>query len=177
VNLLLLVVGDASPETIRRVLERGPWQVHVVAPTVVGALDWLATADDDAHMRAELRAHDAEQALDGLVPVTSAAGDVDPVTATADALGVFPATEIVVTGAAADSELERALAVFGLPVRRIGPPPGRRAQVNKRIRALAGGRDAGSVFALVVGMNVALMVAAIALSLIVLLVLWASGVY
>ena len=109
--------------------------------------------------------------------MTSAAGDVDPVQAAADALVEFPATEIVVAGASADLDLERALARFRLPVRRIGPPPSSRARVNLRIRKLAGGRDPGALFALILGMNVALMVGAIVLSLFALFVLWLVGAY
>ena len=122
-NVLLLVVGDTSPETIRQSLAGGPWRVHVVAPTVVGPLDWLSNAEEGARLRAEVRGLEAERALEGLVPVTSAAGDVDPVQAVADALAEFPATEILVAGASADLDLERALARFRLPVRRLGPPP------------------------------------------------------
>ena len=88
-----------------------------------------------------------------------------------------PADEIIVTGSAADDGLGRALASYGLPMYRIGPPPGRRARVNAEIRELAGGRNARSVLALVVGMNVALMAAGIALSLLALLVLWLLGLY
>jgi hypothetical protein len=174
---LLLVVGDASPETLRQSLAGRPWRVHVVAPTVVGPLDWLSNAEDEARLRAEVRGLEAERALEGLVPVTSAAGDVDPVQAVADALSEFPATEILVAGASADLDLERALGVFRLPVRRIGPPPGARARVNQRIRRLASGRDPGALFGLIVGMNVALMVAAIVLSFVALFVLWLVGAY
>lgn len=176
-NVLLLVVGDTSPETIRESLASGPWRVHVVAPTVVGPLDWLSNAEEGAHLRAEVRGLEAERALAGLVPVTSAAGDVDPVQAVADALVEFPATEILVAGASADLDLERALARFRLPVRRIGPPPRARARVNLRIRKLAGGRDPGALLALILGMNVALMIGAIVLSLFALLVLWLVGAY
>ena len=177
VNVLLLVVGDASPETIRQALAGGPRRVLVVAPTVVGPLDWLSNAEEGARLRAEVRGLEAERALEGLVPVTSAAGDVDPVQAVADALSEFPATEILVAGASADLELERALVAFRLPVRRLGPPPGRRARVNLSIRKLAGGRDAGALFALILGMNVALMVAAIVLSIFARFVLWLVGAY
>jgi hypothetical protein len=174
---LLLVVGEASPETIRQSLLGGPRRVHVVAPTVVGALDWLSNAEEDARLRAEVRGLEAERALEGLVEVTSAAGDVDPVQAAADALAEFRATEILVAGAAADLELESALAVFRLPVRRLGPPPGPRARANLRIRKLATGRDPGAVLALLLGMNLALFVGAIALTFIALFVLWIVGVY
>jgi len=54
VSSLLLVVGDASPETIRQSLAGGPWRVRVVATTVVGALDWLSNAEEDARLRAEV---------------------------------------------------------------------------------------------------------------------------
>jgi hypothetical protein len=53
VRLLLVVVGDASPETIRLALGVAPQQVHVVVPTVVSPLDWLANADDAGRARAE----------------------------------------------------------------------------------------------------------------------------
>ena len=68
-RLLLVVVGDASPETIRLALGVAPQQVHVVAPTVVSPLDWLANADDAGRARAEARARAAEKALHGLVAV------------------------------------------------------------------------------------------------------------
>lgn len=174
---LLLVVGDATPETVRLVLDGRPERVHVVATAVVGPLSWLANADDDAEMRAQMRAADAERALEGLTDVSSAGAGADPVDAVGRALADFPADEIIVTGSAADDGLGRALAAYGLPMYRIGPPPGRRARVNAEIRELAGGRNARSVFALVVGMNVALMAAGIVLSLLALLVLWILGLY
>ena len=176
-NRLLLVVGEAAPPTIRLALAGSPARVHVVASAVVGPLDWLANADDRGQRRAELQAAEAERALDGLVEVTSAAGDVDPVQAVADALVDFEATDIVITGRAADLDLDHALTRFGLPVYRVGPPPGRKARVNRELRELAGGRNAGSLVACIVGMNVALMVGAIALSLVALFVLWLVGVF
>lgn len=176
-NRLLLVVGDAAPETIRLALAGGPAHVYVVAPTVVGPVAWLANAERDATLRAEMRALEAERALDGLVDVAGAAGAVDPVEAVGDALAAFPANDIVLVGSAADDGLERALSVFRLPVSRLGPPPGRQARLNREIRELAGGRNAGRLFAFIVGMSVALMIAAIALSLLVLLVLWLVGAF
>jgi hypothetical protein len=176
-NLLLVVVGEASPETIRLALARRPQHVYVLAPSVVGPIDWLSNAEEGARMRAGSRALEAERALDGLVDVTSSAGGVDPVEAVSEVLTGFPAHEIVVTGAAADAGLERALAVFGLPVGRVGPPPGGRARVYGEVRELAGGRNAGKLLALVFGMNVVMMVGAILLSLFALLVLWLVGAY
>ena len=176
-NLLLVVVGDASPETIRLALGGRPRRVYVLATSVVGPLDWLSNAEEGAQMRAASRALEAERALDGLVDVTSSAGSLDPVEAVADVLAVYPATDIVVTGAAADAGLERALAAFGLPVGRVGPAPGGRARVYGEVRELAGGRNAGKLLAFIVGMNAALMVAAIVLSLVALFVLWLVGAF
>jgi hypothetical protein len=174
---LLVVVGEASPQTIRLALGRAPAHVHVVVPAVIGPLDWLSNADARAHERAHLRASQAEDALAGLVGVTSESGDADPVQAVADALAAHSATEIVLAGASADTALDRALARFGLPLYRVGPPPARRARLNREVRELAGGRNAGALLKFVVGMNVAMMAAAIALSLFALLVLWLVGAY
>jgi len=176
-NVLLVVVGDAAPETVRLVLARRPRRVHVLATSVVGPLDWLANAEEGAEMQAASRALEAERALDGLVDVSSSTGVVDPVEAVGSALAEYPATEIVVAGSAADGGLERSLAVFGLPVTRIGPPPPGRARIYGEVRELAGGRNAGKLLAFIVGMNVALMIAAILLSLVALFVLWAIGVF
>ena len=175
-NRLLLVVGDATPQTIRLALAGTPEHVHVVATTVVGPVDWLANADDAAHVRAERRVAEAEHALDGLVEVSGEAGDIDPLQAVTDALREFPADDIVVTGAAADIGLDEALTRFGLPVYRVGPPPGRAARVNREIREITRGRDAGKLVRLIVGFNVAVLVAAILISLFGLLVLWLVGV-
>ena len=174
---LLLVVGEASPQTVRLALAGAPAQVHVVVPAVVRPLDWLANADERANERARLLASEAEDALSGLVEVTSEAGDLDPVQAVADALAEFPATDMVIAGTAADEGLDRALARFGLPVYRVGPAPGRRARVNREVRELAGGRNAGKLLAFILGMNLAMMAAAIVLSLFALLVLWLVGAY
>ena len=176
-NLLLVLVGDASPETIRLALTRRPRRVRVLATSVVGPLDWLSNAEEGARMNAASRALGAERALDGLVEVTSTVGGVDPVEAVAHALGGFPADEIAVAGAAADAALESAFAVFARPVVRIGPPPRGSARVYGEVRELAGGRNAGKLLALIVGMNVALMIGAIVLSLIAVLVLWLVGAY
>jgi hypothetical protein len=177
VNVLLVVVGDAAPETVRLVLARRPKHVHVLATSVVGPLDWLANAEEGAEMRAASRALEAERALEGLVDVSSSTGMVDPVEAVAGVLARETASEIVVAGSAADGGLERALSVFGLPVERIGPQPRRRARVYGELRELSGGRNAGKLFALIVGMNVAVMVAAILLSLVAILVLWLVGAF
>lgn len=176
-NRLLLVVGDAAPETIRLALAGGPTRVYVVAPTVVGPLTWLANGERDATLRAEMRALEAERALDGLVDVASAAGGVDPVEAVAGVLEAFPAGDIVVVGSAADDRLEQALAGFRLPVSRVGPPPGGGARLHRELRELAGGRNAGRLAVFIVGMSVVLMLCAILLSLLTVLVLWLVGTF
>jgi hypothetical protein len=176
-NRLLLLVGEATPETVRLALEGRPARVHVLATTVAGPLAWLANAEEDARLRADLRALEAERALDGLVEVTSASGEIDPVDATGKALAEFPADDIFVGGSAADEGLYRALSVYGLPVTFVGPPAGRKARINREVRELAGGRNAGRLFAFLVGINVALMVAAIVLSLFALFILWLVGAF
>jgi hypothetical protein len=45
------------------------------------------------------------------------------------------------------------------------------------VRELAGGRNAGKLLAFILGMNLAMMAAAIVLSLFALLVLWLVGAY
>ena len=176
-NRLLLVVGDATPQTIRLALAGTPEHVHVVATTVVGPVDWLANADDAGLRRAERRVSQAEEALDGLVDVSGEAADIDPLQAVVDALREFPADDIVVTGAAADIGLDEALTRFGLPVYRVGPPPGRKARVNREIREITRGRDAGKLVRLIVGFNVAALLACLVLSIFVIFILWLAGAY
>ncbi|HLX19834.1 MAG TPA: hypothetical protein VKR23_06750 [Gaiellaceae bacterium] len=176
-NRLLLVVGDATPQTIRLALAGTPERIHVVATTVVGPVDWLANADDAGLRRAERRVAQAEDALEGLVEVSGETSGIDPLQAVADALPGFPADDIVVTGAAADIGLDEALMRFGLPVYRVGPPPGLAARVNRQIREITRGRDAGKLVQLIVGFNVAAIVACLALSLLAIFILWLVGAY
>ena len=54
-NLLVLLIGDSSPDRLHDELSsrpEAPERIHVVAPAVVGPLDWLASADDNARLRA-----------------------------------------------------------------------------------------------------------------------------
>jgi hypothetical protein len=52
--------------------------VHV-APARVGALEWLATDEDDARQQAHVRVLAAEWTLADQAQVQGEAGDVDPV--------------------------------------------------------------------------------------------------
>ncbi|HZD87715.1 MAG TPA: hypothetical protein VE088_06890 [Gaiellaceae bacterium] len=177
-NLLLLLVGDVAPHELRARLSRldvPARRVHVVAPALVGALDWLATAEDAAHLRAEVRALEAEWTLADRADVEGGAGEADPVQAVEDALRSFAADAIVIAGGAADGDLDAAVARFGLPVLRLQDPPRRRSRGYRGARALAGGRWEGTPFVLFVGVNGVLLLLGVLLSLLVLLVLWLAG--
>jgi hypothetical protein len=177
-NLLLLVLGDVSTERLREEIARRaqPTHVHVVAGALVGPLDWLATAEDEAYRQAEVRAFEVEWTLANEAEVEGGAGDSDPVQAVEDALSTFPAEEILVAGDQADADLEAELARFGLPVARLEQTaPRRRSRAYRAFRGLAAGKHEATPFILFVGVNGALFLLAILLSLIVILVLWLSG--
>lgn len=175
-NLLLLLVGDDLPLRLRDELAArldGPARIRVVAPAQVRPLDWFATADDEATRAAEVRALEVEWTLAGEGDVEGGAGDVDAVQAVEDALRTFPADEIVVAGAAADAELEARLERFCLPVERLGvSPPPRAGFLSRTFRGLAAGRSSAIPFAAFVGVNLALLLLGIALSLLVALIVW-----
>src|SRR3954470_15327297 len=178
-DLLLVLMGDAEPMELRGEIVRrvpAPRRVRVVAPALVGALDWLAPAEDDARRKAEVRVLDAEWTLAGQTEVEGEAAGTDPVQAVADALGAFPADEILIAGDAADADLDAALAVFGLPVRRLGRTPApRRASSRRALRELAAGRRESTPFVLFLGVNGALLALCVVLSLLVTLVVWLLG--
>jgi hypothetical protein len=179
VDVLLLLVGDESPDRLREALDALPEPVarlHVVAPALVRPLDWLATAEDAQHARAEVRALEVEWTLAEELDVEGEAGDVDPVQAVEDALRDYPADEILVAGDAADPDLDAALERFRLPVTRVGRPRRRRRSLAYRaLRGLAAGRSEATPFVLFVGVNGALLLAGILLSAVALLVLWIAG--
>ena len=151
--------------------------MHVVAPTLVGRLDWLATAEDDAHRQAEVRAFDAEWLLADRAEVDGEAGDADPIQAVEDALRHFPADEILIAGGAADPDLEVALRRFSAS--RSTHPDGawgrRHSRAYRALRELAAGRNNATPFVLFIGVNTALLLLGLALSLLVLLILWLIG--
>jgi len=171
-------MGDVPPARLRSaVATRGvsPLRIRIVAPTVVGALDWLASAEDAGRRRAEVRALEAEWALQQDAEVEAGAGDADPIQAVEDALRSFPADEIVIGGAHVDPDLDDALFRFGIPVVRIDPPRARRSRLYRGLRSIAGGRGNATPFVLFVTVNVALLLCAVVLSLVAVAILWATG--
>lgn len=94
-NLLLVLLDGATPAALGRAVRRRldeAASVHVVAPSRVGILDWLATEEDDARAAAEVRALKAEWALAADAVVEREAGDVDPIVAVEDSYGASTPT-------------------------------------------------------------------------------------
>jgi len=177
-DVLVLLLGDLPPAELRTGLSRLPAgvdRVHVVAPALVGALDWLATAEDRAQRQAEVRVLEAEWTLSDWRAVDGEAGDADPVQAVEDALRGFAAELIVIAGPAADPDLDAELARFGLPLVRLQPAPARRSAFSRALRGLATGRSEVTPFVLFLGVNGVLALVAGLLSLLALLVLWLLG--
>lgn len=177
-RVLLLLLGDVAPEELRAGLEalgEPVGRIHVVAPALVGALDWLANAEDKAQRQAEVRVLEAEWTLSDWREVDGAAGEADPVQAVEDALRGFNADVIVLAGPAADPDLERELARFRRPLRRLQPAPPRRSPFFRAMRGLATGRSEATPFVLFLGVNGVLALVAVLLSLFALFVLWLLG--
>ena len=173
-SLLVLLLADDAEQPLRAAIEariEPPERVLVVAPALVGDLDWLFSAEDEAQRQAEVRALSSEWSLADSTQVAASPGDVDPVQAVADALHEFAADEILVVGPV-DRELDSALSRFGLPVGHIATGEGRGQSF---LRRLAGGRDDATPFVVFVGANLALLLASALLSLVVLLILWLIG--
>ena len=171
-------MGDVPPDVLRDQVAGQvppPERVHVVTPVLVGPLDWLATAEDDAHRAAEVRALTAEWTLAGTAEVGGEAGEADPVQAVEDALRTFPADAILIGGRDADPDLDVALARFGLPIERLSPAGRRRSRGYRALRSLAAGQHPATPFVLFVGVNGALLLLGALLTLVVLLALWLSG--
>jgi hypothetical protein len=149
--------------------------VHVVAPTRVGTLDWLATDEDEAHAAAEVRALEAEWMLADDAEVEGEAGDVDPIVAVDDALRTFDADEILLVGGAAENGgVEQALQRFGRPVRRVDGASQVRSRSSLRefVRAIRAGRSKATPFVLFASVNLTLLLLAALISLIVVLIVW-----
>ncbi len=177
-SLLVVLLKDGSRSQLRRAIAQrgdGSPNVHVVAPTRVSRLQWLATDEDEARAEADIRALEAEWTLLDEADVEGEAGDVDPVQAVEDALRGFPADEIVIVGGAGENGgFEASLRKFGIPVKRIGGslPLRRRNRVREGARRIAAGRSEATPFVFFAGVNLALVALAILISLVVLLVLW-----
>jgi len=107
---LLVLLDGARPAALGRAVQHRldeAARVHVVAPTRVGVLDWLASDEDDARAAAEVRALEAEWALADDAEVEGEAGDVDPIVAVEDALRRFDADEILLVGGADENGASR----------------------------------------------------------------------
>lgn len=149
--------------------------VHIVAPARLGPLEWLATDEDDARAEASVRALAGEWSLAGESEVEGEAGEADPVLAVEDALRHFPADEILLAGGASeDGGVEVALRRFGLPVIRVRQsiPVRERSVLREAIRGLARGRSRATPLVLFPGVNLALLVLAALITLVVLFILW-----
>jgi hypothetical protein len=124
---------------------------------------------------ADVRAFDAEWALQEQADAEGESGEVDPVQAVEDALRDFPADEILVVGGASeDGGLDAALRTFGVPVIRVGGPlPLRLDDVRReRVRSIVFGRSRATPFVFFAGANLALAALSALITLIVSLVLW-----
>jgi hypothetical protein len=177
-NLLLLLLDGATPAALGRAVRRRldeAASVHVVAPTRVGMLDWLATDEDDARAAAEVRALEAEWALSADAEVEGEAGDVDPIVAVEDALRRFDADEILVVGGATENGgVEDSLKRFRRPIRRLDGASQIRERSSLREfgRAIRAGRSKATPFVLFASVNLTLLALAAAISLIVILIIW-----
>ena len=176
--LLVLLDGAGSSRQLRQTVQRRVSEaanVHVVAPTRVGMLDWLATDEDAARATAEVQALETEWALADDADVEGEAGDADPVVAVEDALRRFDADEILLVGGASENGgIEEALTRFDRPVSRVedDAPVRARSSLREFARAIRAGRSKATPFVFFASVNLALLVLAAALSLIVLLILW-----
>jgi len=176
-NLLVLALEDGVAERVRDAVEARlapPDRIHVVVPAKVSALDWLATADDAGLRDAEARVLELEWTLADDATVDGEAGDVDPLQAVEDALRRFAADEILVAGRM-DADFAHALGGFGIPLTRIDSEAPRRSTVGAALHRVAGGHESATPFVLFLGVNAAFLVASVAVSLVVLALLWALG--
>lgn len=177
-NLLVVLLNDAPLSELHDAVEKaaddGRPRVYVVAPAHVGPLHWLATDEQSARDEAGVRALEAEWILADEASVGGGAGDADPTLAVEDALRSFKADEILlVGGSAADQRLGESLVPLGVPVTWVGRPSatGRKG----RLRALTSGRSNATPFVAFVTANLALLLIGVAITIAVLLILWAAG--
>jgi hypothetical protein len=177
-NVLIVLLADAPVSRLRQLVAArgdGKANVRVVAPARVSKLEWLATDEDEARAEAEVRALDAEWTLSDEAAVAGEGGDVDPVQAVDDALRDFSADEIlVVSGPDENGGLEASLRRFGVPVSRVGGPLPlrRRDRVRESARRIAAGRSKATPFVFFAGVNLALLLLAVLIVLLVALVIW-----
>jgi hypothetical protein len=178
-NLLVVVLEDGWKNELRREIAARnpePTRVHVVAPTRVRALEWLATDESEARHEARRRAVEAEWTLADETNVDAGAGDADPVLAIEDALRGFPANEILVVGAPADDgTLASSLHATGLPVSWIGAAPApadRQPPFAETAHAVVTGRRRAAPSAYFTAVSLIVLTLAAAIVGVALLVAW-----
>jgi hypothetical protein len=174
-NLLFVALEPVSDDTVRRAIETRQEvtdvSVLVVAPAAgVGPLQWLTGAEDEARAEAAEVADRTARAVDA--EVQTEVGDRDPLLAVEDALGEFPADEIVLAGPA-DVEMEAALRRFGLPVARLdggGEAQGHGAETLAR--DVTQGRSARTPIVLFAAVGAVVIGSIVLVTLIAFLVFW-----
>jgi hypothetical protein len=177
-NVLVVLLEGGSERRLREAIsQRGDdaTTVRVVAPAHVSTLQWLATDEDEARAAADARALAAEWTLAEDAEVEGEGGDIDPVQAVEDALRGFAADEILLVGGAKENGgLEASLRSFGVPVTRLGGslPLRRRDRIRESARRVAYGRSRATPFVFFAGVNLALFLLAVLISLVVVLVVW-----
>ena len=122
-----------------------------------------------------MRALESEWILADEAEIEGEAGDVDSVLAVEDALRSFDADEILLVGGAAeDGGLDASLRRFGIPVSRLAQPVPvrRRSHVREFARGIRSGRSQATPFVLFASVNLALLVLAALIALVVMLIVW-----
>jgi hypothetical protein len=182
VHVLLVLLDEVSGEELESAVAAAPegeLALYVVAPSHVGALDWLATDERRGQGEAMARALEVEWLLDGVGELGGEAGEGDPALAVADALQRFPGELILVVGRGSiDPAVLEALEAFGLPVVLSGvtagpssPASGARALW----RGLRSGRNSATPFVALLAANLGFVLLAVLGSALVLLAVWLIG--
>ena len=178
-NLLVVLLADASLPDLHAAVEQrgnGRPRVYVVAPSNVGPLHWLATDEQAARDEAGVRALEAEWILADEASVGGGAGEADPALAVEDALRSFPADEIlVVGGTTADRGLMESLRTAGVPVTWVGAQPPAGGRLSAAVRGLTSGRSEATPFVAFVAANLGLLLIGVAITLVVVLIVWLLG--
>jgi hypothetical protein len=175
-NVLVVLLEDGRAPELRRALSRrgDDKSVHVVAPASVGKLQWLTSDEDAAREEASERAAGVIWALSDQGQVDVEQGDADPFQAVEDALREFPADEILIVGGEDDAALELSLGELGLPVSRArgARPPEHRDEVRRDARRITDGRSQATPFAVLAGVNLALLAVVALVVIVVVLAFW-----
>jgi hypothetical protein len=175
-RILVVLLDEHPPEELEKAVAgegNGRPRVHVVAPIHIRPLEWLATDEDAARAEASMRAFETEWTLAEAAEVEGGEGEFDPELAVEDALRTFRADEIFLVGGG--RELVRSLRRFRLPIRRLGAEQeSSDGELRRLARELAVGRARATPFVAFAGVNLALLVLAALITLVVLLVvlLW-----